>query len=99
MAEKPHPPLWVAAEGGGVESWCGEAAAATIVVVVAVVVRRCGGGGDGWRGDAASGRIWWLVVSPEKCGGAGKTGRKMRVGMRENIGARFYDENDSNPNI
>ncbi|GKB06946.1 hypothetical protein Tco_0835179 [Tanacetum coccineum] len=55
--------------------------------------------GDGWRGDAAGGRIWWLVVSPKKCGGAKKTGRKMRERMRENMGARFYDENDSNPNI
>nr|GEW43640.1 hypothetical protein [Tanacetum cinerariifolium] len=27
-------------------------------------------GGDGWRGEAAGGQIWWLVVSPEKCGGA-----------------------------
>ncbi|GKC50503.1 hypothetical protein Tco_1073248 [Tanacetum coccineum] len=33
-------------------------------------------GGDGWRGEAAGGRIWWLVVSPEKCGGARKTGRE-----------------------
>nr|GEW90938.1 hypothetical protein [Tanacetum cinerariifolium] len=23
-------------------------------------------GGDGWRGEAAGGQIWWLVVSPEK---------------------------------
>ncbi|GJW62380.1 hypothetical protein Tco_0111715 [Tanacetum coccineum] len=45
-------------------------------------------GRDGWRREAAGGRIWWLVVSPEKCGGDGKTGRKMREWMRENMRAR-----------
>ncbi|GKF75801.1 hypothetical protein Tco_0225245 [Tanacetum coccineum] len=56
-------------------------------------------GGDGWRGEAAGGRIWWLVVSPEKCGGTRKTGQKMRERTRENMGARFYDEIDKKPLI